>query len=880
MPGKAPAVVVAICCCAPATVAGTFSFTGAGSTPSWSDPGNWSGGVAPPGDGSADIAISGGAALTLDGSRSIRSLAIAAGGVFTISAGSVPASFLSVGSGSISRSARGRLVVQVPLLASGGASLAGFEAQSALSTSSAIVLDGASWPSGTAVTNLLIVSAVPASSSLTLASGAWLDLAGAAEAIGSLAGAGSVTNTAAGSATLVVGADGTNSNFSGFLGAKLSDQAAVGPIDLVKIGPGALTFTGASSIGGSIRVIDGALCVNGTFTSAGGVVPAASSATHGTLCGIGTAGAISTAANLIPGGAVAPGAAGSKGILHAASADLRRGTLRIRMSAYKTAGVDYDQLIVNSGGVLFFDADSEVVLDLAGLAATGSVNVALFPNLGNPGWTFQPQQIRVLNNANNFAVTLTQTVDHLTVAVKNTAVTPPAFVVTPAHGLVTTEGGRAATFTVALGKAPAAPVAVPIASSNTGEGQVSPASLIFTTANWNVSQQVTVTGVDDSVPDGAQPYSISVGPATSADAAFQGQSAAPVGAVNLDDDLITISPESGLVTSPPPDAPQMATLTFHAANAADLRILAVPNALVAPVAPMLLVPSSGTTPSPLALRLAGAHQLTPGCAPGTLAFAAVISTDPLYSGYEVPSLSLCNQGDHAPIARSSSPGVFTLGAPGLLATATDPDLDPLSAHLVSPPAHGDVIVAADGSFTYVPVQGFSGSDSFTWSASDGAIDSAPAVVSFGSAASDSLGCAIDGDLRPGGAAVLTVSVQNTGVVDLVRTVLRVTPTGLALDGSVEGAEPSPAGLTVPVVPAGASATVRVHGHVSAGRFAQAGASVQLFDASGAPIGAPAAAFRETQPLVVNVGGCTSSAGAAWPLLGLLALLRRKTASAT
>ena len=39
---------------------------------------------------------------------------------------------------------------------------------------------------------------------------------------------------------------------------------------------------------------------------------------------------------------------------------------------------------------------------------------------------------------------------------------------------------------------------IALSSSDTTEGTVSPASLIFTTANWNVAQTVTVTGVDDA----------------------------------------------------------------------------------------------------------------------------------------------------------------------------------------------------------------------------------------------------------------------------------------------------------------------------------------------------------------------------------------------
>ena len=58
--------------------------------------------------------------------------------------------------------------------------------------------------------------------------------------------------------------------------------------------------------------------------------------------------------------------------------------------------------------------------------------------------------------------------------------------VTPTTGLTTTEAGGTATFTVVLTTQPTADVTIGLSSSDTTEGTVSPASLTFTTANWNV----------------------------------------------------------------------------------------------------------------------------------------------------------------------------------------------------------------------------------------------------------------------------------------------------------------------------------------------------------------------------------------------------------
>src|SRR5262249_3243356 len=73
--------------------------------------------------------------------------------------------------------------------------------------------------------------------------------------------------------------------------------------------------------------------------------------------------------------------------------------------------------------------------------------------------------------------------------------------VTPTSGLITSEGGQAATFTIVLNSQPTADVMIGLSSSDTTEGTVSPPSLTFTAANWNVPQTVTVTGVEDAIVD-------------------------------------------------------------------------------------------------------------------------------------------------------------------------------------------------------------------------------------------------------------------------------------------------------------------------------------------------------------------------------------------
>jgi alpha-tubulin suppressor-like RCC1 family protein/uncharacterized protein YkwD/plastocyanin/thiol-disulfide isomerase/thioredoxin/uncharacterized membrane protein YphA (DoxX/SURF4 family) len=69
-------------------------------------------------------------------------------------------------------------------------------------------------------------------------------------------------------------------------------------------------------------------------------------------------------------------------------------------------------------------------------------------------------------------------------------------------------------------------------------------------------------------------------------------------------------------------------------------------------------------------------------------------------------------------------------APGVLTNDADTEGGSLTAALVSGPSNGTLSLNANGSFTYTPNAGFSGTDTFTYKASDGATDSSPATVTI------------------------------------------------------------------------------------------------------------------------------------------------------
>jgi len=73
---------------------------------------------------------------------------------------------------------------------------------------------------------------------------------------------------------------------------------------------------------------------------------------------------------------------------------------------------------------------------------------------------------------------------------------------------------------------------------------------------------------------------------------------------------------------------------------------------------------------------------------------------------------------------------LTVPAPGVLGNDTDPDGDQLSAWVVSGTSHGTLTLNANGSFTYTPAADFNGTDTFTYRASDGTLDSNLATVTI------------------------------------------------------------------------------------------------------------------------------------------------------
>jgi len=151
----------------------------------------------------------------------------------------------------------------------------------------------------------------------------------------------------------------------------------------------------------------------------------------------------------------------------------------------------------------------------------------------------------------NITYTITVTASGMGVGTLNVSATnndndQPGVTFSRTSGLVTTESGGTDSFTVSLNTQPFGDITMSLASNLTSEGTVSPASITFTNANWNSAQQVTLTGVGDTLIDFSIPYTILSGNLVTTDArdtaAYNGMKPPDVSAINLDDEAIPDAP--------------------------------------------------------------------------------------------------------------------------------------------------------------------------------------------------------------------------------------------------------------------------------------------------------------------------------------------------
>ncbi len=204
-------------------------------------------------------------------------------------------------------------------------------------------------------------------------------------------------------------------------------------------------------------------------------------------------------------------------------------------------------ITVNNGDTSAVDVDTHSSMDgnqntlifTAGGDGTGS-------GAGHGNWgVAQTVTVQALNDgdAANETFSLTHSASAASGPYKGIKIDPVMVAMIDAgHGIMMSESmlsvaenGGMDTYTMALNSQPTSLVRITVASGTTA-ATVSPATLTFTTANWNRTQRVTVTGVDDNVDQSGNRSATITHNATSSDPNYNNISIPDATATVVDND--------------------------------------------------------------------------------------------------------------------------------------------------------------------------------------------------------------------------------------------------------------------------------------------------------------------------------------------------------
>ena len=274
----------------------------------------------------------------------------------------------------------------------------------------------------------------------------------------------------------------------------------------------------------------------------------------------------------------------------------------------------------------------------------------------------------------------------------------------------------------------------------------------------------------------------------------------------LDSNVATVS----ITVNPVNDAPVAAndSYTTNEDTAADDRRRCLANDTDVDGDPLTAVQVAGPAHGTLTLNANGSFTYTPAANyNGADSFTYKANDGSLDSNVATVTLTVTAVND-APVAVNDSYSVntnatLTVATPGVLVNDSDIDSASITAVQVSGPTHGTLSLNANGGFVYTPTANYSGSDSFTYRANDGALNSNVATVS------------------------ITVVGTNVSVPNVVNMTQAAATTAITTVGLVVGTVTNASSNTVP------SGSVISQNPVG-GALAAPGSAVALVVSSGPP----------------------------------------------
>ena len=171
-----------------------------------------------------------------------------------------------------------------------------------------------------------------------------------------------------------------------------------------------------------------------------------------------------------------------------------------------------------------------------------------------------------------------------------------------------------------------------------------------------------------------------------------------------------------------------------------LALVVVPGSMAAtgthPSASYMQPPSNAAGEAAcVSCHLSSNAQLSDGSSPVTCGschsdpYPATLTTIPTPTPTATPTSAPVTPGNNAPVANDQAVTTSEGTPVAVTLNATDADGNTLNYTVVSNPAHGNLSGIAPA-LTYTPDTGYNGSDSFTFKANDGTVDSNTATVSI------------------------------------------------------------------------------------------------------------------------------------------------------
>jgi hypothetical protein len=235
----------------------------------------------------------------------------------------------------------------------------------------------------------------------------------------------------------------------------------------------------------------------------------------------------------------------------------------------------------------------------------------------------------------------------------------PGITVSAGSSMLVSESGSTSTFQVVLNSEPTAAVTIPVAEDDPSEADViDPAtgSLVFTTGNWNLPQDVEVTGMDDSENDDNEPFSVILGVTSSGDANYSGLNPPDVAFINVDDETpgVTIDVGDGIITSETGLSDNI-LVVLNSRPTAGVSFGTLPNPPIqssntseVTVGTTSISFTTANWNVPKSITVTGADDgLLDGMQTALIDLGLAISTDPDYSGMDPGDVQVNNIDDEA-----------------------------------------------------------------------------------------------------------------------------------------------------------------------------------------------------------------------------------------